>query len=384
MLRFASILALVAGLSGLAAYRAEQSKFGLPAFAFNSTVTRFFFMERHSVRTSLSDLVALAPETDTTSNMRILMLNVCSYDTAYPGKVHRIIQHYFPACSVAELWEGGASDLSARLADYDAVVVAYPSGGTPSMLKAYGAALIQYAQQGGAVVLTGSHEFSVLQQLGLFDLDFGYFCADPTIHAINPDHPILSGTRSEFTLKNYAYPLDISDPAFVTLADIQGYPVLGYKLIGNGKVVYLGMEYYYEEGEPNLILTNALRWAARVRAPQIGSTVETWLNRRTKRTEEILYAGSGAQKADVFDLKIYPNPYLSKANLDIDLKKPTTVAVDMTDETGRIVSILLPRKNLSAGLFRLELPNVSPGVYFLQCQMGDRTVVKRIVKASAP
>ncbi len=381
MLRFASILALVAGLSGLAAYRAEQSKFGLPAFAFNTTVTHSFFPQGRMI--ALPDVGENASEADTTSSLRILMLNVCSYDSAYPGKVHRIIQHHLPASSIVDFWEGNASDLSAKLSEYDAVVLAYPSGGTPATLKAYGQALTQYVQQGGAVVLTGSHEFSVLQQLGLFDLDFGYFCANPTIHGLNADHPLLSGTRSEFTLKNYAYPLDISDPAFVTLADIQGYPVLGYKPIGSGKVIYLGMEYYYDEAEPNLILTNALRWASRPRT-QISPGTDVWASRRTKRTEEVLYAGSRGQKVDVFDLKIYPNPYMSKANLDIDLKKPTTVAVDMTDETGRLVSVLLPRKNLSTGLFRIELPNVAPGVYFLQCRMGDRTVVRKIVKSSAP
>ena len=382
MLRFASILALVAGLSGLAAYRAEQSKFGLPAFAVNTTVSRFFLPQRHAV--PFEGTEEAAPEADTTNSMRILMLNVCSYDSAYPGKVHRTVQHYLPASTVTDFWEGNAADLAARLVDYDAVVVAYPSAGTPAVLKAYGAVLIQYVQQGGAVVFTGSHEYSVLQQLGMFDLDYGYFCADPTIHELNPEHPILSGTRSEFTLKNYAYPLDISDPAFVTLADIQGYPVLGYKPIGSGKVVYLGLEYYYDEVEPNLMLTNALRWAAKTHVPTVASNIENWTSRRAKRTEEILYAGSGAPKADVFNLKIYPNPYMSKATLDIDLKKPTTVAVDMTDETGRLVSVLLPRKNLSTGLFRIELPNVAPGIYFLQCQLGDRTIVRQIVKSSAP
>ncbi len=382
MLRFASILALVAGLSGLAAYRAEQPKFGSHFSAFNTTVEHFF--TGRQTMPSEDNMDENAAEADSSSNLRVLMLNVCSYDSAYPGKVHRIIQHYLPASSVLDFWDGNAGDLSTRLTDYDAVVVAYPSAGSPAALKAYGAVLTQYVQQGGAVVFTGSHEYSVLQQLGLFDLDFGYFCADPLIHELNTEHPILSGTRSEFTLKNYAYPLDISDPAFVTLADIQGYPVLGYKPIGSGKVVYLGLEYYYDEAEPNLILTNALRWAARPRTQLNISGSEGWSSRRTKRTEEILYAGSRAPKADVFELKIYPNPYMSKANLDIDLKKPTTVAVDMTDETGRVVSVLLPRKNLSTGLFRIELPNVAPGIYFLQCQMGDRTVVKKIVKTSAP
>lgn len=382
MLRFASILALVTGLFGLAAYRAEQSKFGNPASAFNTTVTRYFSPEKHPSAFEL--LHTYAPEADTTSSLRILMLNVCAYDSAYPAKVHRIIQRCLPASTVVDFWEGGAGDLSLKMPDYDAVVVAYPSGGNPASLKAYGSILIQYVQQGGAVVITGSHEYSVLQHLGLFELDYGYFCADPTIHALSPEHPILSGTRSEFTLKNYAYPLDISDPAFVTLADIKGYPVLGYKPLGSGKVVYLGLEYYYDEAESNQILANALRWAARPRTQVLTGGNEGWANRRTKRTEVILYAGSGAFKADVFDLKIYPNPYMVKATLDIDLKKPTAVAVNMTDETGRIISVLLPRKNLSTGLFRIELPNVAPGVYFLQCRMGDKTVVKKIVKAAAP
>ncbi|MEO6037138.1 MAG: hypothetical protein ABIQ93_01915, partial [Saprospiraceae bacterium] len=136
MLRFASILVLVAGLSGLAAYRAEQSKFGLPGFAFNTTVVHSFFSARHPAPLAQGEE---GQEADTTSNLRILMLNVCSYDSVYPGKVHRTIQHYLPTSAVVDFWEGNAGDLTAKLADYDAVVVAYPSAGTPVALKAYGA-----------------------------------------------------------------------------------------------------------------------------------------------------------------------------------------------------------------------------------------------------
>lgn len=379
MLRFASFLVLGAGLFGLSAFRSEQPKFGTPFFACNSTLSHLFFGEKRT----FPDFAEASPVADTTSNLQILMLNVCSYDTAYPGKVHRALQHFFPVSNIVDYSEGSASDFAIKALDYDAVVIAYPSGGSAATLKAYGAALVQYVQQGGAVVITGSHEYSVLQQLGLFDLDYGYFCADPSIHEISPNHPILSGTRADFTLRNYAYPLDISDPAFVTLADIKGYPVLGYKPLGSGKVVYLGIEYYYDEAEPNQILTNTLRWASKSHSSPTSS--DTWATRRrTKRTEEILYTGSGGAKVDIFDLKIYPNPYMTKGTLDIDLKKPTTVAVEMTDETGRLVSVLLPRKSLSAGLFRLELPNVPPGIYFLQCQMGERSVVKKVVKSAAP
>ena len=382
MLRFASSLVLVTSLVGLSAFRTERPKFGPPVFAFNTTLSHFFFPERHP--TFFTVFSEDEPVVDTTSNLRILMLNVCSYDTAYPGKVHRLLQRFLPASTVVDYTEGTASDFAVKALEYDVVVVAYPSGGSVATLKAYGAALIQYAQQGGGVVITGSHEYSVLQQLGLFDLDYGYFCADPSIHEIAPNHPLLSGTHIDYTLKNYAYPLDISDPAFVTVADIKGYPVLGYKPLGSGKVVYLGIEYYYDEAESNQILTNTLRWASKAHGSPAGSHDAWATRRRTKRTEEVLYTGSGVAKVDIFELKIYPNPYMAKGTLDIDLKKPTTVAVEMTDETGQLVSVLLPRKSLSAGLFRLELPNVSPGVYFLKCQMGERSVVKKVVKVSAP
>ncbi len=381
MLRFASFLVLAAGLSGLSAFRMEHPKFGYPVFACNNTLSHLFFTEKQVAPFTIFS--EDGPAVDTTSTLNILMLNVCSYDTAYPGKVHRALQRFLPVSTIVDYMDGSASEFATKALDYDAVVVAYPSGGSPATLKAYGAALAQYAQQGGVVVITGSHEYSVLQQFGLFDLDYGYFCADPSIHETNPNHPMLSGTRTDFTLKNYAYPLDISDPAFVTLADIQGYPVLGYKPMGSGKVIYLGIEYYYDEAEPNQILTNALRWAAKSRNTA-SAALDAWTARRARRTAEVLYAGSGASKIDIFDLKIYPNPYMTKATLDIDLKKPTTVAVEMTDETGRMVSVLLPRKNLSAGLFRLELPNVPPGIYFLQCRMGERSVVKKVVKSAAP
>ena len=56
--------------------------------------------------------------------------------------------------------------------------------------------------------------------------------------------------------------------------------------------------------------------------------------------------------------------------------------VEMTDETGVAISVLLPYRMLNAGLYRLELPNVSPGVYFVKCQIGMQTTVRKVVKTA--
>jgi len=378
MLRVASFLALVSAFFGLAAYRAEDPKFGDRPFPVNSTIAQFFLSGERSAPGASGQA-----ETDTTTQLHVLMLNYSAYDSAYANKVRRSLMRQMPACSITDFWDGSAEDLTQALASHDAVIIAYPSGGTSATLKAYGKVLAQYARQGGGVVLTGTHEFSTLQQLGLFDLDFGYYCADPAIHENLPDHPILAGTTGEFVLRNYAYPLDISDPNFVTLADVRGYPVLGYKIMGHGKVVYLGLEYYYDEAETDRILSNTVAWVCQPVSPVAPSNVSDSGNTRAlKRSEETLFAGSGGSKIALVDLKVYPNPYVSKATLEIELPKVTTVAVDMTDETGRIVAVLLPRKSLAAGLYRLELPNVSPGVYFIQCQTGEKTSVKKVVKTA--
>jgi hypothetical protein len=244
--------------------------------------------------------------------------------------------------------------------------------------------LTQYVKNGGGIILTGTHEFSILQQLGLFDLDFGYFCAEPMIHSVVLDHPVLAGFSGEKALKNYAYPLDVSDPGFVTIADVRGYPVMGYKCLAAGKVAYLGLEYYYDEIESSHFLANTIRWIAQPKR-SVGVSTSTssgdnnWVSKSPKRSEELLRAGTGLIDP-IFDVKIYPNPYVTKATIDLDLAKASAVAIDVTDETGRIVGILLPLKNLNAGLYRLEMPNLSPGVYFVQFKSGEKTVVKKVVK----
>ena len=406
MLRVSSLFALAFGFLCLTAFRAEKPKCNDRLFPINTAQALSHLGNEHF---SLSFIAPNnRPDTDTTTALRVLMLNYNAYDSAYAGKVRGLIQAQLPASSISEFWEGTTYDLNTALATHDAVVITYPFEGNAELNKMYGKLLAQYARQGGVVVFTGTYDYQTLQQFDLFDVEFGYFCQDPVLHQISLEHPILDGTAEQFPLSDFAYPLEISDPDFVTLVDVfayqeedspiscwtdakeeinpaslRGIPVLGYKPMGLGKVIYIGMEYYYEQSDPTLILINALRWAAAVpKTTTTFSAKEARLNRAVKRSEEVLQAGSGP-KQDIFDLKIYPNPYYEKATLDIELKKSTTVAVEMTDETGRIVAVVLPQKKLTAGFYRLELPNLTSGVYFVQCKTGEKTTMSKVVKSAS-
>lgn len=385
MLRTVSTLALVSGLLVLSAYRAAEPKLGEQLFPVNTTVARFFLSEERQF--SVFSDEGWMPEPDTLISMRILMLNYSAYDNVYPEKTKGMLQHSFPLSVLTDFWEGSAADLSHMLTDQDIVVVSYPAAGNTENLKRYGKELAKFVRQGGMVIFTGTDQYAVLQDFGLLDIDFGYFCKAPTIHETSPEHQLLSGITEDFSMRNYAYPLDISDPNFVVLADVTGYPVLGYKPIGKGNVVYLGFEYYFDEKESTQVLLNSVRWAMQGKPLRVEKEIVVEQATATplvlKRSEEILYAGTGAQENEMFDLKIYPNPYVSKATLDIELKKSTTLSVEMVDEGGRVAALLLPKKNLSPGFYRLELPNVAPGVYFVQCKTNEGTTIRRVFKSSA-
>lgn len=386
MYRTLSLLALVSGLTVLSAYRAVEPKFGEQMFPVNTTVARFFLSEERQFSNTYEE--EWAPEPDTLTSVHILMFNYSAYDNIYPEKTKSIIQRSFPRSMLTDFWEGNAAELSSILANQDIVVIPYPATGNPEYLKMYGKELTKFVRQGGMVILTGTDQYAVLQDLGLLDIDFGYFCKAPSVHETSSDHPILADLTEEFSMRNYAYPLDISDSNFTVLADVKGYPVLGYKPIGKGHVVYLGFEYYFDEKESTQVLLNTIRWGATDRhmmtvAAEKGMEPVLTSPLVLKRSEEFLYAGTGREKDDIFEINIYPNPYVSKATLDIELKKGTTLSVEMVDESGRLAALLLPRKNLSPGFYRIELPNVAPGVYLVQCKTNEETTTRRVFKTSA-
>ncbi len=353
----------------------------------NSTLANYFFANTNPVAINFDE--AIGTPLDSANGLHVLMLNYTAYDSAYVSKVKHLIGKRLPGILVSDFWSGTPQELTDLLADQQIVVITYPATGSVNQIRSYGKALAQFVRQGGAVVFTGTDQFGILQQYGLFDLTFGYFCSDLEVHEIAADHPMLTGSPGQFLMANYTYPLDIADPNFVALADVRGYPTMGYKPLGTGKVVYLGFEYYYDEPISSMILENTMRWLAPAGKDMAHAAVassDNWSSHPVKRSEEVLYAGTGPTnpKAPIFDLKIYPNPYVSKASVDLDLLKPAPVTVEMTDEMGAVVAVLLPYRQLTNGTYRLELPNVAAGVYFVKCQIGNQSTVRKVVKISAP
>ncbi|MCS7036523.1 MAG: T9SS type A sorting domain-containing protein [Saprospiraceae bacterium] len=325
------------------------------------------------------------------SNPKILLLNYSAYDSAYADKIRNILLRQIPSAEIAMFWKGSPQELAAQAAQHHVIVVPYPANDRERLARAYGKVLRQYVLRGGAVVFCGTDKFGILQQYNLFDLDFGYFCSAVGVHEDDKTHPIFRETPEDFTPINYVYPLDVSDQAYVSLANVRGYSTIGYKPMGAGKVAYIGIEYYYDEPVSSQILANAVCWLCppstcgpatqELTLPAESEATSALVARPIRRVEEQLYAGTGA--ANAAEVKIYPNPYVEKAFLEFSLDKPTAATIEMTNESGARVAMLLPYRNLNPGQYRVELPNLSPGVYFVKCQLGGQTVTRKVVKGRA-
>lgn len=310
---------------------------------------------------------------------RILMFNYAAYDTVYAQKLRKFVSQRMPNASFKNFWNGSALQLETALADQQVALLPYPSKGDFSKLQNFGMVLRAFVRRGGMVIFTGSHDFEVLQRLGLIELDYAYFFSDPRVIRQPIDHPITAGLPSNFSLTNYAYPLDISDPEFVNLAEINGYSTAGFKPMGKGSVVYLGFEYYYDESLPTQLLINSLTWAVKNSQPDAESFVEKTATRRPKRITLRLKPEEYPQK-DEFRLNIYPNPFYERADLELSLGDPTNVSIEITDELGGLVNTMIDRKTLGIGKHVLELPDLPTGIFFVKIKCGNSTEVRKIVK----
>ncbi len=347
----------------------------LPLLAFNSQIASLFGADDRFLPGNFEGELKGTPADSLATAYNVLLFNYSAYDSLYATQMRQYLRRELPGATVTDFKNESVARLGRLLDKQQAVIVTYPSSGDPELLAQMGKHLEAFARNGGVVVFTGTHETDAILHTGLLQPDEVTYAEDLAVQHSRTEHALLKGVQNNFTSTNFIYPMEFADTDFTTLAEAEGMTVLGYRELGEGKVVYLGLEYYSDDAVPSRLLYNLFKWA--VPLPQATSKNEVVLRQPIRRTEEILYAGSSTR----FDLKIYPNPYMEKAALEIDIEKQTLVSAEMTSETGVLMATLLPQRSLSPGFYRLELPsNIAPGTYYVKCKLGNHIEARRVVK----
>ena len=329
---------------------------------------------------------------DSTLRFEAINLYEMAYEPVYGENISAFVQGLFPSARVESFKGVNVADLAYKLRRKDVAFIPYLTLGDAQRLRQYGIALKDFAQKGGLVIITGTHDFEALQALNLFEVDYGFWKETPLVNEKDPYHPIFQGLDISFEGGNFAYPLELNDPAFRVLAEAASYPVIGYKPIGRGKVVYIGLEYYSANETELTLLRNVLLWAFnRIAPPSPTPDALALLPEQDAPEPTEVFVKEAAQFRQTKELseaapeaKIFPNPYVFKAQLQIELKTNDMLGAEMTDENGRLIAMLHPYKETAAGIYVYDLPQVPTGVYYVKYCTSTIREVRKVVKMAAP
>jgi hypothetical protein len=94
-------------------------------------------------------------------------------------------------------------------------------------------------------------------------------------------------------------------------------------------------------------------------------------------------ATATSDPADRIGLEVFPNPAIDQLHLVFELPKANFVSASIVDMLGRTVQHF-PKNFYPQGDIQLDLPleNLSNGLYFLQLQIGNESIVRKFVRAT--
>lgn len=78
-------------------------------------------------------------------------------------------------------------------------------------------------------------------------------------------------------------------------------------------------------------------------------------------------------------IQVYPTLTTKEVNIDIQLSETKPVNVYLVDEMGRLVQVLDP-SNIENQIITMDLESLAAAVYFLRIEIGEESIIKKVVK----
>lgn len=105
------------------------------------------------------------------------------------------------------------------------------------------------------------------------------------------------------------------------------------------------------------------------------------LVRKTKYTVNEKLANGINENTQITKLSFYPNPVVSKTlHVSFELKKAGNIQINLIDITGKKVAELFQRAYTSNSFEEdLNLPELKKGVYFMQIELGDESLTRKLL-----
>jgi PKD repeat protein len=176
----------------------------------------------------------------------------------YPNTINAI-NTYFNAYHLTTTNSINSTSLANALIGKHVLLMPEPENSLASEYSAISTLLQNFVTNGGTIIACGSTK-PYLVNAGLFTGTYISY-TDLTINNVNPTHPIMSGIPLTFNAPNGSYYFNYTNSDLVSLVEYSGYDLVTLRPIGNGRVIYLGFDYFESSIETRKIIANAFEWA---------------------------------------------------------------------------------------------------------------------------
>jgi hypothetical protein len=79
-------------------------------------------------------------------------------------------------------------------------------------------------------------------------------------------------------------------------------------------------------------------------------------------------------------LKVSPNPFDKELTIRVYSERNSSVEISLTDVTGKVIYSTTADASTGVRTIQPEMPELTPGIYFLKAVMGEKEMVQQLLK----
>ena len=164
------------------------------------------------------------------------------------AKTKNAINAYFTDYVLTELTTYDAATLSAALENKDILLIPEQEDCNEVAFAAFAPIVHNFVNGGGTVILLGTASPEGTGTC-IFELDLlhGEFVTSEsgTCEVILPEDPLLENVTGNYVAQAATFKYNITDPDYVSVIELNGDDLIGYRPIGAGRVVLIGHDYSF-------------------------------------------------------------------------------------------------------------------------------------------
>jgi len=216
--------------------------------------------------------------TDGSSNSSVKMVSM-KYGTdlfdEYP-KTLAAINSFFTNYTLTETNTNNASVLANLLVGKNVLLIPEQETANPAVFNSFTNVFNMFTLNGGTIIQCGTSDGqdSTLTTTGLWHGGYGedIGASFTTFTVDSMSHPIMNGiSGNSISAPSATYVMNFTDADRHTLAHYNGLngveDVVSFREVNNGKVIYLGMDYYGFNDDTKKMIANAVEWGGQSGLP---------------------------------------------------------------------------------------------------------------------